>query len=128
MKKIFDETYESDGVTSRNVWVSELPLLKKIEYGKIVDLNDPEKQDSILSVIKEVLAEEDSADEYNFYFYSDQTTKDALDENIRPSLMVQISEGRVFSHINMSDYDFAVNLQNLLDASMNLEEKIEEIL
>ncbi|WP_042458770.1 hypothetical protein [Neobacillus dielmonensis] len=50
----------------------------------------------------------------NWYFYGRAVTKDAIGDNIRPTIMVREKSGKFTTNFNISDHDFAVNIDAIL--------------
>lgn len=124
MKQLFDETYEAEGQTSRNLWYSEVALTQTSDFGPVINLSN-QVQDEIITKIKETLAEK-TATENNFYFYDVQTNQDALEEQIRMSLMIREKSGEFVVRFNMTDHNFAINLDTTLDSENQLTKKLTD--
>lgn len=122
MKKIFDERFEAEGKTSRNIWYSELPLTEMGEFGPVINLSS-QVQEEIAELVNQTISETEST-ENNFYFYDSETNQDALDEPIRISLMIREKNGQFIVHFNMTDHNFAVNLDSTLETQKSLADKL----
>ena len=127
MEKIYDETFKHGKQASRNIWYKDCKFTKKSSYGVNIDLKK-EYQKNILQEIKKVLSQSTENTSFLFYFYARDISEDALGENIRPSIMIRTSFDRkdVDVQVNMSDYDFASNLDNILREKQDLENLIKK--
>ena len=127
MKILFDETHTSnDGKhTSRNIWYGYADLSVDAEYGKIIELSE-DFRDHLCELIKKDLSENkaNSPTETNWYFYGSTVTKDAIGDSIRPTIMVREKSDEFVTNINISDYDFAVNLDAILSFKMDFEKRL----
>lgn len=126
MKKLYDEVYKSGGQSSRNIWYSELTLTETSDYGALVYLSSTVQQ-VLLETIQKDLNILEKHDETNWYFYDSATSKDAIEDDVRTTLMVKKDDSNFVVHINFSDYNFATNLNEILKQKLSLEEKLEEI-
>lgn len=112
MKKIYDETYDNNNNASRNIWYTEVPMHMEAEFGILASLSGALKKE-LTAVVVQDLAKATPVDETNWYFYDSQTSQDANDEVLRTSLMIKVQGKRVYTHINYSDHNFAVNFEKI---------------
>ncbi|MCL2360854.1 MAG: hypothetical protein FWC73_03445 [Defluviitaleaceae bacterium] len=126
MKVLFDETYPSkDGKeTSRNLWYGYADFSAQHEYGKIITLNEDMIQ-SLCGIIKNDLTMASST-ETNWYFYGDYVSKDAIGDSIRPTIMIREKAGKFTVNFSISDYDFAVNIDAILEYKADLERHLTD--
>lgn len=124
MEKLFDETFasEDNGLVSRNIWYGYVELYRTSEYGKEI-LLDENLINMICKIIKGNLSEDIKPfpTETNWYFYGKTVTQDAIEDIIRPTIMVREKKGVFLAHCNISDNDFAVNIDKILSFKSNLE-------
>lgn len=128
MEKLFDETYTSeDGKeASRNIWYGYAEMSVDGEYEKILSLND-HLMDDFCKIIKNNLSETTTPEptETNWYFYGSVTSKNAIGDKIRPSIMVREKDGVFVVNCNISDHDFALNIDNILTFKTDFEKRLE---
>lgn len=124
MDRLFDETFPSEdgSVVSRNLWYGYFELYVEGEYGKQIILND-ELLMQISELVKGDSAEkvELSPTEINWYLYGDTKATDAIGDTIRPTIMIRRKQNGFVVRCNMSDHDFAVNIDTILAFEKNLE-------
>ena len=129
MEKLFDETYTSEDKTqvSRNIWYGYIELYKEATYGKEIILND-DIIDTIVKVIKSDISQDKTPlpTETNWYIYGKTLTKDAIEDTIRPSIMIREKNDQFLVHCNISDQDFALSIDNILLFKSNLEKQLME--
>lgn len=117
MKALFDETFttEDRSRASRNLWYGYLEMSADGEYGRDIWLTDS-LLETLCETVKRDLSESKMPlpTETNWYFYGDAVTEDAIGDSIRPTLMIREKNGDFLVHINMSDHDFAVNIDAIL--------------
>ncbi len=117
MKIRFDEIYASNNGerSSRNIWYEDAPFSADGEYGKVIQLNE-DVMVKLSNIIENDLSGVNThpPTETNWYFYGDTVTKDAMGDGIRPSIMVREKSGKFITHFNMSDHDFAINIDAIL--------------
>lgn len=127
MEILFDETYASeDGKkASRNIWYGYADMSVDGKYGKDLRLNENLMED-LCRIIRKNLSENTTPPptETNWYFYGSTITQDAIGDNIRPTIMVRERAGLFVSNFNISDHDFAVNLDDILLFKTNLENRL----
>ena len=124
MELLFDETYPSnDGKrTSRNIWYGYANISIDGEHGKIIKLTD-DVISTLCKIIKNDLSQNIThlPTETNWYFYGNTVNQDAIGENVRPVIMVRERDGNFITNFSISDYDFAVNMDNILLFKTNFE-------
>ncbi|MBN8210006.1 hypothetical protein JI666_14720 [Bacillus sp. NTK071] len=116
MNILFDETFTSnDERKSRNIWYGYADISVQGEYGKNIKLNE-DFMDNLCEIIKNDLSLNAANEpiETNWYFYGSSVTQDAIGDNIRPTIMVRERSGEFITNINISDHDFAVNIDAIL--------------
>ena len=62
--------------------------------------------------------------ETNWYFYGSAVTKDAIGDNIRPTIMVRERSDEFITNFNISDHDFAVNIDAILLFKADFEKRL----
>ena len=127
MKILFDETYAQEGVSSRNIWYGYMEVAKPVEYGTVLNLTKNTLTDILTTVTNDIKKVAPEPTETNWYLYCDMVTKDATDENVRPSLMIKKVGAKFTTHINMSDMEFATNLDHVTDFMNKLNEKLTQL-
>lgn len=124
---LFDETFAAgDGSrASRNIWYGYLGLSVDGEYGKDIRLTG-DLMDTLCDAIRENLsgAKTPAPTETNWYFYGDAVAKDAIGDDIRPTIMVRAKDGAFLVHINLSDHDFAVHIDAVQSFQGALERRL----
>lgn len=124
MEVLFDETYTCPGVpiVSRNIWYGFADVYVDEEYGKDIQLGE-DLMEELRSIIKNNLSETftPAPTETHWYFYGKETAQDAIGDNIRPTIMVREKDGLFTINFNISDHDFAVNIDKILLFKENLE-------
>ncbi|MFD1928861.1 hypothetical protein ACFSFY_12540 [Sporosarcina siberiensis] len=127
MKILFDETHTSnDGKhSSRNIWYGYADISVDGEYGKTLELSE-DFMDNLCELIKKDLStnKADSPTETNWYFYGSTVTQDAIGDTIRPTIMVRERSNEFVTNMNISDYDFAVNMDAILLFKGNFEKRL----
>ena len=127
MKILFDETYTSnDGKrASRNIWYRDADISVDGEYGKTINLNE-DFMNNLCEIIKNDLSKNaaNGPTETNWYFYGRDVTKDAIGDNIRPTIMVRERSDEFITNFNISDHDFAVNIDAILLFKADLEKRL----
>ena len=130
MNVLFDETFASnDGMrTSRNIWYGYADFSADGEYGKEIRL-DQEIMDLLCDIIRDDLSGNDihSPTETNWYFYGNAVTQDAIGDNIRPTIMVRERSGGFTVNINISDHDFAVNIDSIISFKVDFKKHLIEL-
>ena len=124
MEKLFDETFATEdcGIVSRNIWYGYVELYKDTEYGKEIIL-DENLMNVICKIIKSNLSEDKKPvpTETHWYLYGKTVTQDAIEDTIRPTIMIREKNDVLLVHCNISDHDFAVNIDKVLSFKSNLE-------
>jgi|GEM_PF-924364 len=127
MKILFDETYpSSDGsIASRNIWYGYADISVDDQYRKTIKLSE-EFVINLCQIIKNDLAykSDNPPTETNWYFYGNSTTKDAIGDLIRPTIMIREKSGGFIANFSISDYDFARNIDAIVSYRVSLEEKL----
>ncbi|ODG93380.1 MULTISPECIES: hypothetical protein [Bacillaceae] len=126
MNILYDETYTSnDGKrTSRNIWYGDADLTVEGEFGKVINLNE-DFMDNLCEIIKNDLSNAaNKATETNWYFYGSGVTLDTIGDNIRPTIMVRERSDEYITNFNMSDHDFAVNIDAILLFKADFEKRL----
>ena len=125
MKILFDETYTSkdEKSQSRNIWYGYGTFSIDGEYGKSLNLNQ-EIINMLCDLIQKDSSQFNHATEINWYFYGSDVTKDAIGDSIRPTIMIREKSGSFITNINISDYDFATNIDAILSFKQDLENKL----
>ena len=125
MDKLFDETFSFEDNVSRNIWYGYIELYRDAEYGKEILLNE-----SLLNDICEIVENNLSEDikpiptETNWYLYGKTVTSDAIEDSVRPNIMIREKLGIFLVHCNISDNDFAVNIDKILKFQSDLERNL----
>ncbi|MGE7691546.1 hypothetical protein ACQKMI_20335 [Lysinibacillus sp. NPDC097214] len=127
MKILFDETYTSnDGKrASRNIWYGDADISVDGEYGKTINLNE-DFMNNLCEIIKNDLSKNaaNAPTETNWYFYGSDVTKDNIGDNIGPTIMVRERSDEFITNFNISDHDFAVNIDAILLFKADLEKRL----
>jgi hypothetical protein len=127
MKILFDETYTSnDGKrTSRNIWYGYADISVDGMYGKSIKLTE-DFMDNLCEIIKNDLSTNavNAPTETNWYFYGSAVTQDAIGENVRPTIMVRERSDEFKTNFNISDHDFAVNIDAILLFKADFEKRL----
>ena len=127
MKILFDETYTSnDGKrSSRNIWYGYADISVDGEYGKNIKL-DEDFMNHLCEIIKNDLAESSAnpPTETNWYFYGSAVSQDAIGDKIRPTIMVRERSKKFITNFNISDHDFAVNIDAILLFKADFEKRL----
>lgn len=128
MKILFDETFTSnDGKrSSRNIWYGYAEISVDGAYGKNIKLTD-DFMDHLCEIIKNDLSNNaaNTPTETNWYFYGSAVTKDAIGDNIRPTIMVRERSNEFITNFNISDHDFAVNIDAILLFKADFEKRLQ---
>lgn len=111
MEKIYDEVFTSGAQKIRHIWYKDLDLSVTEGYGKITVLSDGLIEEIVKTI--EVITSEEDNDEYYFYFYRKDTAQDALEEMVRPTLFIRKKDEQIKVHFNVSDYEFAKNMDKI---------------
>ena len=127
MKILFDETYAStDGErSSRNIWYGYADISAAGEYGMSIQLND-DFMNELHELIRNDLSKNaaNAPTETNWYFYGSTVTQDAIGDKIRPTIMVRERSGEFITNFNISDHDFAVNIDAILLFKADFEKRL----
>ncbi len=127
MKILYDETYTSeDGKrTSRNIWYGDADLTVEGKFGKVINLNE-DFMDNLCEIIKNDLSKNANKKptETNWYIYGSGVTAESIGENNRPTIMVRERSDEFITNFNISDHDFAVNIDAILLFKANFEKRL----
>lgn len=127
MKVLFDETHtlNDENRTSRNIWYGYADISVDGEYGKVIELNE-DFMDDLCELIKNDLSKNaaNAPTETNWYFYGSTVTQDAIGDSIRPTIMVRKKSDDFITNFNISDYDFAVNIEAILSFKVDFEKRL----
>ncbi|MTT32064.1 hypothetical protein GMB86_08600 [Terrilactibacillus sp. BCM23-1] len=127
MKILFDETYASnDGKqASRNIWYGDADIYVDGEYGKVIGLNES-LMNNLCEIIKNDLSKNaaHAPTETNWYFYGSAVTQDDIGDNSRSTIMVRERSGEFISNFNISDHDFALNIDAILLFKEDFEKRL----
>jgi hypothetical protein len=127
MKILFDETYTSDDgkYSSRNIWYGYADISVDGQHGKTIKLNE-DFMVQLCELVKNDLSNntENVPTQTNWYFYGSAVTKDAIGDNIRPTIMVREKSGEFITNFNISDHDFAVNIDAILLFKADFEKRL----
>lgn len=122
MEKLFDETFACEDIVSRNIWYGYVELYRDAEYGKEI-LLDESLINNICEIVKSNLSEDIKPipTVTHWYLYGKTVTQDAIEDSIRPNIMIREKQGIFLVHCNISDNDFAVSIDKILKFQSNLE-------
>ena len=128
MEKLFDETYEFSPIVCRNIWYGYLELYTDGEYGQQIIL-DENLTNTICAAVKRNLAEDLTPvpTMTNWFFYGSSVAPDAIGENIRPTIMIREQSGEFITNFNISDHDFAVNIDTILSFKALFEKRLASL-
>ncbi|PGY06408.1 hypothetical protein [Bacillus sp. AFS031507] len=123
MKILFDETFTSnDGKPrSRNIWYGNADVSVDGEYGKSIKLTE-DFMDNLCEIIKNDLSKNaaNAPTETNWYFYGGST----VTQDILPTIMVRERSNEFITNFNISDHDFAVNIDAILLFKADFEKRL----
>ncbi|RDW17487.1 hypothetical protein CWR48_13255 [Oceanobacillus arenosus] len=127
MKILFDETYTSnDGKrASRNIWYGDADISVDGEYGKTINLTE-DFMNNLCEIIKNDLSKNtaNAPTETNWYFYGSAVTKETIGNNTPPIIMVRERSDEFITNFNISDHDFAVNMDAILLFKADFEKRL----
>lgn len=127
MDRLFDETFagEDGSTVSRNLWYGYVELYTEGEFGKQIVL-DHQLMETVVSIVTKDCAENASPPptETNWYLYGKTTTTDAIEDTIRPNMMIRYKQNDFLVRCNISDADFATHI----DAVVLFENKLRGLL
>ncbi|GGD00046.1 hypothetical protein [Enterococcus wangshanyuanii] len=98
MKQLFDETYSEN----RTLW-----------YGYFSTLEQADLIDELKQIIQTDLESSQEVQATNWIFYSEVKQTDALEEDVRSSIMVRYVSGQYYVHYNMSDFEFVTQREQI---------------
>lgn len=119
MNKLAEETFGQ----SVHFWYDGLPLYKDGTYAKELQLSDQLK--TVLLLVKDDFYKKE-ATEYFWYIYGNEQTQDALQEKVRPNIMIRYQSEEFFVRMNISDADFALSLERVLAFETELREQLKK--
>jgi len=129
MQKLYDETYTSaDGLSrSRNIWYGSADMTVKGEYAMVIKLDD-DLRDMLCKTIKNDLSSDTDVPptETNWYFYGSGVTADDIGSNILPAIMVRERENEFITNFSISDHDFALNIDRILEFKSDFENHLNK--
>jgi hypothetical protein len=124
VKNLYDETYPSDDgkQASRNIWYADADIYVDGKYGKVIGLNES-LINNLCEIIKNDLSKNaaHTATETNWYFYGSDVTLKDIGDNSRATIMVRERSGEFITNFNISDQDFALNIDAILLFKSNFE-------
>jgi hypothetical protein len=127
MEILYDETYASnDGKqASRNIWYGDADIYVNGEYGKVIGLNES-SMNNLCEIIKNDLSKNaaHAPTETYWYFYGSAVTLDDIGDNSRATIMVREKSGEFITNFNISDHDFAVNIDAILLFKADFEKRL----
>lgn len=125
MEKLFDETFACEDIACRNIWYGYIEFYRDGEYGKEIIL-DERLSNNICATVQGNLSEDMKPipTQTNWYLYGKTTAEDAIGDHVRPTIMIREKAGSFSTHINISDHDFAVNLDAVLAFKSDLENRL----
>lgn len=82
--------------------------------------------DNLCEIIKNDLSKNaaNKPTETNWYIYGSGVTQDAIGDNIRPTIMVRERSDEFITNFNISDHDFAVNIDAILLFKADFEKRL----
>ena len=129
MQKLYDETYTSeDGLRkSRNIWYGSADMIAKGEHAMVIKLED-DLRDMLCKTVKKDLSLNSDVQptETNWYFYGSGITADDIGGNILPAIMIRERENEFITNFNISDHDFALNIDKILFFKIDLENHLRK--
>jgi len=130
MEVLFDETFTSDDgqLSSRNIWYGYANISVDGEYGKDIKL-DEALIDELCGIINNDLSGNavNAPTETNWYIYGDAVVQDAIGDSIRSTIMVRERSGEFVTNFNISDHDFAVNIDAILLFKADFEKRLSSL-
>ncbi|ALS36227.1 hypothetical protein ABID30_000914 [Enterococcus rotai] len=110
MKQLFDETYSEN----RTLWYA---YFKNIEQKDLIE--------TICRIVQTDLKGSTDVQATSWIFYREELQKDALEEEVRSSIMVRFVDGRYYVHYNMSDFEFVTQREMIEKWLGRLKERLE---
>ena len=111
MKQLFDETYSEN----RTLW-----------YAYFKNLEQADLLETITKIIQSDLKDANDVLATSWIFYREELQKDALEEEVRSSIMVRLVEGQYHVQYNMSDFEFVTQREAIANWLQRLKEKLEQ--
>ncbi|MEI5990011.1 hypothetical protein A5881_001504 [Enterococcus termitis] len=110
MKQLFDETYSEN----RTLW-----------YAYFKDIEQMDLIETISRIIQNDLQASKDVLVTSWIFYREELQKDALEEEVRSSIMVRFVGGRYYVQYNMSDFEFVTQRENIANWLERLKQNLE---
>lgn len=135
MKKLFDETFEhSTSDIRRTIWyqsdetdsVIEPIFGEPDEYGgrRLIPYDYStmihELREHIRSDIEMITKNKPT--EYQWVFYSNQVSEDAIGDKVRFSLYIRLKEGKYECNINITDFIFSTSFDEVIKIKNQIEQ------
>ncbi|EOH98317.1 hypothetical protein UAW_01498 [Enterococcus haemoperoxidus ATCC BAA-382] len=111
MKQLFDETYSEN----RTLW-----------YAYFKEIEQPDLVETISRIIQTDLKTAIDILNTSWIFYREELQKDALQEEVRSSIMVRLVDGQYDVHYNMSDFEFVTQREVIANRLQQLKEVLEK--
>ncbi|WP_207696464.1 hypothetical protein DOK67_0001356 [Enterococcus sp. DIV0212c] len=111
MKQLFDETYSEN----RTLW-----------YAYFKDIEQPDLVEMISQIIRTDLKASTDVLATSWIFYREELQKDALEEEVRSSIMVRLVDGQYYVHYNMSDFEFVTQREAIENWLQRLKADLEK--
>ncbi|WP_086315330.1 hypothetical protein A5821_002780 [Enterococcus sp. 7F3_DIV0205] len=111
MKQLFDETYAEN----RTLWYA---YFKDIEQMGLIG--------TISQIIQKDLQASKDVSATSWIFYREELQKDALEEEVRSSIMVRFVDERYYVQYNMSDFEFVTQQDSISIWLKRLKENLEK--
>ena len=118
MEKLFDETNEYNSNYYRTIWYGYIDISGNL---------NKELVNTLVSIIKNDLAEnvDKSLAASHWVFYTKDVSEDAIEEKVRPSIMIRESQGVFVSNDYMSDFDFVTAFDKINKFRIDLENQLQ---
>ena len=116
IEPLFDEQFKSESHHVRTLW-----------YGYFETLTDEDVLLEITSIVKNDLVSsiQQGIPITSWIFYRENLQGDALEEQVRSSLMIKaLEKGEFLVHYNMSDFEFVAQLDELTPQLARIKEKL----
>ncbi|WP_206911554.1 hypothetical protein IGL98_000470 [Enterococcus sp. DIV0840] len=111
MKQLFDETYSEN----RTLW-----------YAYFKDIEQPDLIEMVSQIIRTDLKVSNDVLTTSWIFYREELQKDALQEEVRSSIMVRLVDGQYYVHYNMSDFEFVTQREAIANWLQHLKDYLEK--
>ncbi|WP_088810054.1 MULTISPECIES: hypothetical protein [Listeria] len=118
MKQFYDESHSSGEECSRTLW-----------YGHFSSIEEEGLEETICRLIAEDLKKktEPIPTATHWVFYREDIQKDALEEQIRSSIMICLRDNQYIVHYNMSDFEFVLFYDAITNWVKELEVRLNKI-